>query len=68
LERGPVISEQAIQLGELAFSGRAFGLSMGDAMCLAVAGWSGRTAVTAERRWKELPAEALSGIKILTIR
>ncbi len=68
LERGPVDSEQAIQLGDLAFLGRAYGLSMGDAMCLAVARWSGRTAVTAERRWKELPSESLPGVRILTIR
>jgi PIN domain nuclease of toxin-antitoxin system len=68
LERGPVDFQQAIQLGDLAFLGRTYGLSMGDSMCLLVAGWSGRTAVTAERRWKEIPSESLPGVKILTIR
>jgi ribonuclease VapC len=64
LERGPSDLPQAIQVGELAAAGRAFGLSMGDAVCLAAAAWSGRTAVTAERRW----ADAAPGVKILTIR
>jgi PIN domain nuclease of toxin-antitoxin system len=64
LEGGPADLQQAIQLGELAASGRAFGLSIGDSVCLAVAGWSGLTAVTTERRW----AEAMPEAKILTIR
>jgi ribonuclease VapC len=64
LAAGPTDRQQAIELGELAAAGRAFGLSMGDAICLAVAGWSGRIAVTAERRW----TEALPGAKILAIR
>jgi PIN domain nuclease of toxin-antitoxin system len=64
IEPGPVDSAQAIELGELAAAGRAFGLSMGDAVCLTVAGWSGRIAVTAERRWAEAAPEA----RILTIR
>lgn|GEM_PF-827106 len=64
LEPGPSDVPQAILAGELAAAGRAFGLSMGDTVCLAVAAWSGRTAVTADRRWKEALPEA----KILTIR
>ena len=64
LEAGPANLQQAIQLGDLAASGRAFGLSMGDSVCLAVAAWSGLTAVTTEQRW----AEALPATKILTIR
>jgi len=66
LQPGPADQEQAIKLGELACAGRAFGLSMGDAICLAVAAWSGRTAVTTDRRWSELPGK--SGLAILTIR
>jgi PIN domain nuclease of toxin-antitoxin system len=53
LEAGPTHHDQAIEVGELAAGGRAFGLSTGDSVCLAVAGWSGRIAVTAERRWME---------------
>ena len=64
LKGGPADLQQAIQLGELAATGRAFGLSLGDAVCLAVAAWSGLTAVTAERRW----AAAFPDAKILTIR
>ncbi len=64
VESGPADFRQAIQVGEIAALGRAFGLSMGDAVCLAVAGWSGRTVVTAERRWKDALPEA----DILTIR
>ena len=68
LEAGPADLPQAIQLGELAASGRAFGLSMGDSVCLAVAAWSGRTAVTTERRWVECMRGAQPATKILTIR
>lgn len=68
LEPGPANLQQTLQVGELAAAGRAVGLSMGDAICLAVAGWSSRIAVTTERRWKELPAETLARARILTIR
>jgi PIN domain nuclease of toxin-antitoxin system len=64
IEPGPSDVPQAILVGELAATGRAYGLSMGDAVCLAAAAWSGRTAVTAERRWKE----ALPDTRIITIR
>jgi PIN domain nuclease of toxin-antitoxin system len=59
---------QAIRLGELAAAGRAFGLSLGDSVCLSVAVWSGLTAVTTERRWIEWMREAMPEAKILTIR
>jgi PIN domain nuclease of toxin-antitoxin system len=68
LEAGPADLQQAIQLGELAASGRAFGLSMGDSVCLAVATWSGRIAVTTERRWVEGMREVRPDARILTIR
>jgi PIN domain nuclease of toxin-antitoxin system len=64
VESGPSDVQQAIQVGEIAANGRAFGLSMGDAVCLATAGWSGLIAVTAERRW----TEAMPDAKILAIR
>jgi PIN domain nuclease of toxin-antitoxin system len=64
LEAGPGDHDQAMEVGELAAGGRAFGLSMGDSVCLAVAGWSGRIAVTAERRWME----AVPTARILSIR
>jgi PIN domain nuclease of toxin-antitoxin system len=66
VELGPASQEQAIELGELACARRTLGLSIGDAICLAVAGWWGRTAVTTNRRWSELPRN--SGRTILTIR
>jgi PIN domain nuclease of toxin-antitoxin system len=58
IEPGPGDEEQALELGELAAAGRAFGLSMGDSVCLKVAEWSGRTAVTTERRWAEAAPRA----------
>jgi PIN domain nuclease of toxin-antitoxin system len=64
VEAGPSNVRQALLVGEAAARGRAFGLSMGDAVCLAAAAWSGRTAITTERRWKKAQPEA----KILTIR
>jgi ribonuclease VapC len=64
LEPGPADAQQAIRLGELASAGRAFGLSLGDSVCLMAAALSGRIAVTAEGRW----AEAMPDAKILTIR
>jgi PIN domain nuclease of toxin-antitoxin system len=64
IEPCPGGQEQALELGELAAAGRAFGLAIGDSVCLKVAEWSGRTAVTAERRW----AEAAPGAKIIRIR
>ncbi len=30
------------------------GLSLGDAVCLVVAKWTGMTAITADRRWSEI--------------
>jgi ribonuclease VapC len=68
LEPGPSDQQQAIRLGELAATGRAFGLSLGDSVCLAVAAWSGLIAVTAERRWVEWMREAMPEAKILAIR
>jgi len=64
IEPGPGNLRESIEVGDVAAMGRAFGLSMGDAVCLAVASWSGRIPVTAERRWKEAVPEA----EILTIR
>jgi ribonuclease VapC len=52
LEPGPTDLQQSIDVGQIAASCRAFGLSMGDAACLAVAGRSGRIPVTARRRLK----------------
>lgn len=63
-EGGPAGLQQAVQLGELAATGSGFGLSLGDAVCLAVAAWSGLTAVTVERRW----TAAFPDAKILTFR
>jgi len=61
---GPGNLEQAVAVGEVAAAGRPFGLSLGDSVCLAMADWSGLTAVTAERRWTEV----MPGAKILVIR
>jgi PIN domain nuclease of toxin-antitoxin system len=51
---GPETVEQAILLGEVAVAGRHFGLSLGDAVCIASAAFSGLTAVTADRKWKDV--------------
>ncbi len=45
---------QAEYCGALLGTRRDLGLSLGDAVCLTVAVWSGAVAVTADRRWKEL--------------
>lgn len=67
LEHGPLDHVQAIELGDFAALGRPAGLSMGDAVCLTVAARSGRTAVTTDRKWKDLPA-TISTAKILLVR
>ena len=61
---GPADAAQAIELGDLAAAVRSHGLSMGDAVCLATAARSKRTAVTTEKRWQE----ALPNAPILTLR
>jgi len=54
----------AKRAAELRMATRAYGLSMGDRICLAVAETVGATAVTADRRW----AEVKIGIPIELIR
>ena len=64
LEIGPTDFRHALQVGEFAMSGRPVGLSMGDAVCLAAAAWSGRIAVTTERRWRDaFPLAAILAIR-----
>jgi PIN domain nuclease of toxin-antitoxin system len=60
----PSDTAEAIRTEELAASVRAYGLSLGDCVCLAAAEAWDRTAVTAERRWRE----ALPDARIANIR
>lgn len=65
----PVIEEftvkQALSVGKLAAAGRKYGLSLGDCTCLGAAKWNDSTAVTAERRWAQMPDVE---VRILLIR
>jgi PIN domain nuclease of toxin-antitoxin system len=56
--------EQAFQAGFIYSVGKAFGLSLGDRACLALARATTAVAVTADRGWKGLE----SGIEIQLIR
>lgn len=56
--------EQAADCGALIAATRKQGLSFGDCVCLTCAAASGRAAVTAERRWKELEGRTLAGASV----
>jgi PIN domain nuclease of toxin-antitoxin system len=56
---------QAYAVGQLAAQNPRAGLSLGDSVCLMAAEWMGLTAVTADRRWSDLPGR---DVKILQIR
>lgn len=54
LEVTPFDEEQAYQAGFLYSYGRAYGLSLGDRACLALARTTAATAITADRAWNDL--------------
>jgi ribonuclease VapC len=56
--------------GELLAKTRRQGLSLGDCVCLTVAACAGGTAVTADRRWKELDGQRIGSgeIQVQVIR
>jgi PIN domain nuclease of toxin-antitoxin system len=56
---------QAYVAGQLAARNLHLGLSLGDSVCLTVAERKAMTAVTADRRWSDLPGR---DVKILQIR
>lgn len=55
LEVVPFEEEHAYLTGMLRSATRPFGLSLGDRACLALAHTLGLPAITADRRWLELP-------------
>jgi len=55
---------QAADCGALIAATRKQGLSLGDCVCLTCAAASGKVALTAERRWKELEGRRVSGAAI----
>lgn len=59
--------EHALLAGELRPTTKAFGLSLGDRACLALARERRATVITAERRWDER-VEAVAGVGIQRIR
>ena len=63
-----VAADEALawEAGALRSVTRQAGLSLGDRFCLALAKRTNVSAYTADRAWKEVPAEA--GVKIITIR
>lgn len=71
LDINTILTEaEALAAGQLAFHARDSGLSIGDCVCLSVSARTGQTAVTADRRWSEIPAAAFGGrkVKVLQIR
>lgn len=64
LDVEPFDEEQAFHAGLLAAQTHSLGLSLGDCVCLALANITGRTAVTADRVWKDLDL----GVKIQLLR
>jgi ribonuclease VapC len=52
---------QAVWCGELHASTRHLGLGLGDCVCLTVAAWRGMTAVTCDRKWRDLQGRTLPG-------
>jgi PIN domain nuclease of toxin-antitoxin system len=52
---------QAVSCGELHASTRHLGLGLGDCVCLTVAAWRGMTAVTCDRKWRDLLGRTLPG-------
>jgi len=63
-EIAPVDAALGLRAGLLRSATRAFGLSLGDRMCLALAEREGLPAVTADRAWAETPL----GVEIIAIR
>jgi len=63
-EIAPVDAALGLRAGLLRSETRAFGLSLGDRMCLALAEREGLPAVTADRAWAETPL----GVEIIAIR
>jgi PIN domain nuclease of toxin-antitoxin system len=59
--------EHALMAGELRPATKAFGLSLGDRACLALARERHATVITAERQWDER-VEAVTGVSIQRIR
>lgn len=55
---------QAADCGALIAATRKLGLSLGDCVCLTCAAASGKVAMTAERRWKELEGRKLAGAPV----
>lgn len=56
--------QQAADCGALIAGTRKQGLSLGDCVCLTCAAASGKVALTAERRWKELEGRKLAGASV----
>ena len=48
-------ADHAFAVAQLAHNNRAYGLSLGDCVCLSIARWMGQAAVTGDRRWSEIP-------------
>lgn len=61
-----MVAAQAARCAELHAETRAFGVSLGDCVCLGIADWHGMTAVTTESKWVD--AVANQGIKVLCVR
>ncbi len=63
-EIAPVDAALGLRAGLLRREKRAFGLSLGDRMCLALAEREGLPALTADQAWAETPL----GVEIIAIR
>lgn len=64
LEISPFDAEQALLTGELHRQTRAYGLSLADCACLALARTRSLPTVTADRAWRALPLD----VEIVLIR
>ena len=60
----PVSDEHALAAALLRVATKAWGLSLGDRLCLALGLEEGLPVLTADRRWKELSV----GVKVVLIR
>jgi PIN domain nuclease of toxin-antitoxin system len=67
VEMVPHSAEHALLSGELRSKTKAFGLSLGDRACLALARERRATVITADRHWDER-VEAVAGVSIQRIR
>jgi len=68
LDVRPLTATQALRAGHLRDVTRHAGLSLGDRACLALAMELGAVALTADREWQQIEADALGGAMVELIR